>query len=282
MENRIIIYDYESRNNVLYNGYKDALNAIYKVSFPQYTETFKEICQQLTDEKKKEGGGSNWRKTYCDGKYQWPIDFFYIPKDVLMGIWESYKTAYQAENLWNEYIGMLNDFLFIKAGLKEVYGTTEYSKTPMRHSIDQKMLKDVISENLKDFVGEKINKKATDDICEKVKELIEDYQCTYKFGSTDAMQFAGAFLSTPTTDRETVVNAWKDAFNIDVVIPDDEQWKDYYETPDCELNNAYGAVYDITNDDESHEKVDASDTLVAHSITPEMLTYHSKPLKVTL
>lgn len=96
------------------------------------------------------------------------------------------------------------------------------------------------------------------------------------------MQFAGAFLSTPTTDRETVVNAWKDAFNIDVVIPDDEQWKDYYETPDCELNNAYGAVYDITNDDESHEKVDASDTLVAHSITPEMLTYHSKPLKVTL
>ena len=282
MDNRIIIYDYESRNNVLYNGYKDALNAIYKVSFPQYTETFKEICQQLTDEKKKEGGGSNWRKTYCDGKYQWPIDFFYIPKDVLMGIWESYKTAYQAENLWNEYIGMLNDFLFIKPGLKEVYGTTEYSKTPMRHSIDQKMLKDVISENLKDFVGEKINKKATDDICEKVKELIEDYQCTYKFGSTDAMQFAGAFLSTPTTDRETVVNAWKDAFNIDVVIPDDEQWKDYYETPDCELNNAYGAVYDITNDDESHEKVDASDTLVAHSITPEMLTYHSKPLKVTL
>ena len=113
MGNRIIIYDYESRNNVLYNGYNDALNAIYKVSFPQYTETFKEICQQLTDEKKKEGGGSNWRKTYCDGKYQWPIDFFYIPKDVLMGIWESYKTAYQAENLWNEYFGMLNDFLFI-------------------------------------------------------------------------------------------------------------------------------------------------------------------------
>ena len=46
-------------------------------------------------------------------------------------------------------------------------------------------------------------------------------------------------MSTPTCNRETVVNAWKDAFGIDVVIPDDSFWIDEYTKEEIDETDSY-------------------------------------------
>ena len=46
-------------------------------------------------------------------------------------------------------------------------------------------------------------------------------------------------MSTPTCNRATVVKAWKDAFGIDVEIPDDSMWIDEYEKEDIAEQEFY-------------------------------------------
>ena len=62
---------------------------------------------------------------------------------------------------------------------------------------------------------------------------------TYKWGQMDVNHFAWGFMSTPTCNRETVVNAWKDTFGIDVVIPDDSFWIDEYVKEETDETDSY-------------------------------------------
>ena len=41
-------------------------------------------------------------------------------------------------------------------------------------------------------------------------------------------------MSTPTSNKETVVKAWKEAFGIDIEVPDDNTWIDIYSKQEIE------------------------------------------------
>lgn len=228
-----IVYDYPSHDKVMDNAVMDALNHIYSISYPTPEKSFKEMVNELNEECEKVGGNENWRKTYCDGKYQWPIDFFYIPQEVLTDLWNAHKEANNVQCYWKEDMGALIEFLFETPGFKEVYEKDEYNEHPYRHCVDQKLIKDVIGEEAAD----------------KLRTVLEEYKNTYRWGINDVLRFSGAFLSTPTSKKETVVKAWKDAFDKDIEMPDDKKWVDVYE-----------------NDWEEYEKECADDleTEIAH------------------
>lgn len=210
-----IVYEYKHRDDVLSQGMYDALDYVYSISYPKPEKSFMDMCKDLEKERKEANGDRNWRKTYGDkNQYMWPIDFFYIPREVLESVWKSHKEAYKATNTWREWLDCLSEFLFEKPGFKEVYKETEWSNGQKeRTHEDQPLLKDIIGE----------------DNAEKVKQMIDDYRWTYRYDSGDELSWCGGFMSTPNTNRETVEKAWKEAFGKDIVIPDDSAWIDVYD-----------------------------------------------------
>ena len=84
---------------------------------------------------------------------------------------------------------------------------------------------------LKEIIGE--------EAAGKVKDVLESFMNTYSFGRMEENQFSWGFMSTPTCNRTTVVKAWKDAFGIDVEIPDDSMWIDEYEKEDIAEQEFY-------------------------------------------
>lgn len=208
-----IVYNYVSRTDVLSKDIKDALNYIYSLSYPKPEHTFTEMCEILRKECEENGKDPRiWRKKY--GRYQWPIDFFYIPNKVVDDIRENRIEANNAKNLWHEYIDHIIE-IFKSGGLKEVYEPTQWSEgRPMKQTITTASL----------------DKEIGQDNAEKVIQMLEDYRNTYRFGGSDQISYSFSFADlAPCSNRETVTNAWKE-LGKDITIPEDDTWVDeYYE-----------------------------------------------------
>lgn len=214
---KTIVYEYEKKDDVLVKNIQELLDYVFSISYPKPEKSFTEMCKDIKEEAIKQGRGEdvNFRIHY--GKFMWPVDFFYLPDNVLKEVWENRKETHNIENYWDDYIGILKDFLFKGGGFKEVYGPTDWSKEPLRHCEDVP--------TLDKFIGEENAK--------KVEEVIDDYKHTYKYNNRDLMQYAWAYLSTPSCNKEKVVEAWKE-LGKDIELPDDSWWKSNYEIMDEE------------------------------------------------
>lgn len=226
MENKVnnkVVYDYESRGEVVHRQVLETLDYMYSLARPLYEKTFTEICKELNNERLAENGDENWRKTYCDGKYMWPTDFFYLPHDVQRKIVDNRQEAYGIGNYYEDVMKHLIENLYKGGGIHEVYTPTSWSDGKnVRHCIDVDTIDKIIGE----------------DAATKLKAVLEGYARTYCWGRRELNQFLSLWWSSPSTNRETVKSAWKDAFNIDVEIPEDSAWVDiYYEGSETENFN---------------------------------------------
>ena len=226
-DKKYIVYKYKHRGDVINDNVISALNDMYEISYPKPEKSFSEMCKDIKAEAEKAGRANdiNFRLTYCDGKYQWPLDFFYVPKEVLNRVWHDRQDAFGIKQHWKENMKRLIDMMFVNGGgLKQVYSPTEWSNGEnVRHCEEMPLLKEIIGEEAAD----------------KVKDVLESFMNTYSFGRMEENQFSWGFMSTPTCNRATVVKAWKDAFGIDVEIPDDLMWIDEYEKEDIAEQEFY-------------------------------------------
>lgn len=222
-----IVYQYKNRRDTVTNAVMEALNYVYEISYPTPEKSFVDMCKDIKNAAIAAGKehDENFRLTYGnDKKYQWPIDFFYVPQKVLEEVWDSHKDAAEVKQHWKDDIETLINFLYKEPGLKEVYSPTEYSNgKDVRHCESASLIKDVIG----------------DDAANKLKDVLESYKSTYNWGVSEMMQFGWGFMSTPTCNRQTVIDAWKVAFNKDIVIPDDSTWIDNYEFEDKEYEGEF-------------------------------------------
>ena len=102
----------------------------------------------------------------------------------------NYIVFYGIRQYWKENMETLIDFMFINGGgLKEVHSPTDWSNgESVRHCEKMPLLKDIISS----------------DNADKVKDVLESFMNTYKWGLMDVNHFAWGFMSTPTCNRVTV------------------------------------------------------------------------------
>ena len=214
-----VVYDYIGRSEVIGQQLRDTLNYMYSIARPVCEKSFMEICKELNEECKAENGDDNWRKTYCDGKYTYPGDFFYVPHAVQKTILENRQEAYGISTYWDSDMKFLLEILYNGGGMHEVNTPTEWSDGKnVRHCIKVDTINKIIGEEPAD----------------KLKEVLEGYKRTYRFGLRDVNQFVSLVWAAPSTNRETVKKAWKDAFSIDVEIPEDDAWVDVYYESDKE------------------------------------------------
>lgn len=197
-----IVYKYVDRQDLLTNLVKELLNKLYSVAYPHTYQTFEDLCKQH-EEKSKNG-------------LKYPIDFYYVPQEVQKIIIDDFLEKHNVAHHWKEDIEFLIDVLFKNGGIKEVYGPTEWSKEPMRHCVDVPTLDKIIPQEYAD----------------KVKEVLDGYINTYKFGDAEYNKvYFSVFNYAPQTNRNTVINSWK-SLGVNIEIPKDENWVDEYQFDD--------------------------------------------------
>lgn len=216
MEDKII-YEYEHREDIQLELVDKLINKLYGLSYPKPSIDFKTMNKVFP--------------TLSTEKYKYPIDFYYIPYEVCKIIIDDFLDKYGIEFHWKDNMDFLLRILFEEGGIKEVYTADEYNEKPYRHCIDVETLEKHIPKEYSD----------------KVKEILEGYARTYKFGSRDYNSIlCTASMYAPSCNREAVSKAWKEAFGKDIVIPDDSAWIDEYEAADEE----YSEYEDVTEENE--------------------------------
>lgn len=203
-----IIYKYEDKEELLSEWFYKLINKLYSLSYPKPSIDFEAMGKMS--------------QYVSKGKYKYPIDFYYLPDKVYKNIVEDFMISYGIELHWKNDIDVLIKALFEEGGIKEVYSADELNEKPYRHCVNIGTLDEYIPKEYSD----------------KVKEIIEGYRDTYKFGSREYNEilFTTANYS-PNTNRETVTQAWKEIFDKDIEIPKDGEWIDEYQAADEEFNS---------------------------------------------
>lgn len=194
-----IVYNYVDKDTLYDKWVTELLNKLYSVAYPKTESTWKELCK-LYEEKSK-------------GKYQYPTDFYYVPQEVQKTIIEDFMEKHNIAFHWKEDMDFLIKALFENGGIKEVYGPTDWSKEPLRHCVDVPTLEKIIPQEYAD----------------KVREVLEGYADTYKFGRREYNNtLFTVYNYGPSSVRDFVVKAWKE-LGEDITIPEDNAWVDEYE-----------------------------------------------------
>ena len=206
------IYNYKSKNSVIAQLAKECLKEIYELSAP--ATTYEEIEKKCVEYKDK--NSEHCTLVGKNGKiYSWPYDFYYMPQELQNTIIDNYADVYNLNSNWKPYIETLENYLHNHNGesVRTVYTTDEdglshknYEKVPA--------LDDVINE----------------EDAMKVYKMISWCKNFYKYGQIEESQFKTAVMfRSPITNRNYVIEAWKEVFGKDIEIPEDSTWTDEYD-----------------------------------------------------
>lgn len=215
-----IVYCYEHKDELHQEWFFKLIDKLYSLSYPKPNIDFKTMDKVYPLLANK------------TGKYKYPFDFYYLPHKVCKIVVDDFLEKYGFAFHWKDDMEFLLKILFEGGGIREVYSADEHNDKPYRHCIDVEVLEKHIPKEYAD----------------KVKEILEGYKNTYKFGSRDYNSMLFSVMNSPNSNRETVINAWKEVFGEDIQIPDDSSWVDEY---DAEDTDAFDDVeeFDDTKED---------------------------------
>lgn len=226
----LYIYDYKMRSDIISDNVHEALKILYNNAFPHVdfdTEIINkcnEIRKEASDKHIDIDNAFRYTSSTTGKTYLYPLDFYYVPMEFQYMVIDNLADAYGINSEWKSDIDALKDYLnnVDNSACIEVYTKDEndISQRNYQHIDDIKTeLSKIIDDN--DILEQVYN---------KIFEYIDNCQKYYKFGIIDENQFkAGVAFHSPTSNRETVKNAWKDIFNKDIEIPDDDNWTDIYD-----------------------------------------------------
>lgn len=210
MENKIV-YKYEHKDEIQRELFEKLINKIYSLSYPKPNIDFRTMNKVYP----------LLEKSVEKTKYHYPCDFYYIPYNVYKILVDDFLDKYGIEFHWKTNMDFLLKILFGEGGIKEVYSADEHNDKPYRHCVDVEVLEKYIPKEYSD----------------KVKEIIEGYANTYRFGSRDYNDILfSTSMYAPSCNKENVMKAWKEVFGKDIIIPEDNTWIDEYEEADEEWN----------------------------------------------
>lgn len=234
MSEQYTIYEYLNRDDILNDGIVQCIKQLYDDSYPKIgKDNYDTIINKI--KKLDEHNNIKNRKTPIeltgnDGKqYMYPHDFFYCPMSYQVNVIDNYTEAYAVDRKWEPYIDTLIDYLENEDGTSctETYETDE-------NGVSKRTYKNV--PKLYDALKYILHQHGIDDddllneINDKIFEHIDLCKHFYKFGLPEENYFrAGIVFRSPNSNRENVVDAWKQVFDENITIPPDTTWVDEFE-----------------------------------------------------
>ena len=176
-------------------------------------------------------------------------DRHYLSQEEYAYIINKYLDIYNIKSEWRDHVETVEEYLKI-GGSKNKYidsYTDENGNyhTGFRSYEEVPPLKEHIYKIINKYFND-TNNTCTDEVVNKVFELIDTCKNFYKYNS-DEMKFRNemAFGTSPTCNKETVKKWWKDNYNVDIEIEDKNPllfWEyDYYgDEIDEIMTNEYG------------------------------------------
>lgn len=195
-----VVYSYEKRDTIDQKLIQELLDKLYSVSWPRTKQKYADIIKRSFLDPSEQG-------------YQWPIDYYYIPENVQKDIIDDFLEKHNIQLQWKNNIEFLHKILFLEGGINEIYVPTEPQGYPKKRIVETPTLDKIIPE----------------EYCNKVKDLIEDYMHTYNFGSKEYNDINfSVFNCAPSSNRETVIKAWKERGQ-EINMPQDDAWVDEFD-----------------------------------------------------
>lgn len=198
-------YQYKSPSTIINRAISECLKDTYECAYPECNyDNVERIC--------KEAKGEPIKKTGKSGKkYEYPFDFYYMPQQMQEDIIENYLNIYNLKATWQDDVQTVIDYI-TEHPIVQVY------KDHKREYITDLTLKERFDEIIPD---------KSEECVDIVLELLTKCRNYYKFGTWEESCFkVNTLLRFPSSNREIVINAWKDVYDKDIEIPNDTIWNE--------------------------------------------------------
>ena len=232
-----------TRREILIKAADDCMKDIYKHAQPKVDwDDFVQQCKDYT-KKYKEWESINENRPnvdeFCGPK---PYEFYYLPKEVLKDIYDSYVHAYKIDNHQEllDTIKILKNYCNDPIVDKYIEGETDKdgNKWPGHRGYDHP---DNLEKEVNKLLGDSIDKKELSKlVCSKFFEFLDMagnyYNWNRELNGFGLTIYLGV---SPSSNKESVIENWKEHKNIDITIDDDCYKEDFdsYEEEDEEGDN---------------------------------------------
>ena len=219
-----------SRNDVLSKAIDDCLEELYTFVVPSVTwEKFKEECKIYSEKYKKwESEKSDKSKKECIGPA--PYEFYYLPREIMKDICDSYVHAYKLDNQ-QELLDTIETLKnYCKKPIVDKYIDDWTDETGFHHpgyrSYDH-------PDNLEKEITKILSVMNCDDlseqICNKFFEFLDMAGKFYNWNRDLNTFNCSVYLGpSPNSNKEAVIENWKEYRNQDIEIDEEQIKKDYY------------------------------------------------------
>ena len=216
-----------TRDSVLSKAIEECMKELYSLATPSISwEDFIEENRIYREREKKWENLPKENKIshieYCGPK---PFEFYYLPKEILKDIVDSYVYAYKLDEQQNllDIIDILKKYCqdpIIDKYIKE-------DENPRYEHSDN--LKEEIQRLIQEYDSSDISKEISEKCCNKFFEFLDMAGKFYKWNSELNYFSASVYLgASPNSNKKAVIENWKKYRNQDIEIDDEQIKKEYY------------------------------------------------------
>lgn len=202
-----------TRDSILSKAIEECMKELYSLVTPSIS------WENFVEENKKYKEESNEPK---------PFEFYYLPKEILKDIVDSYVYAYKLDEQQNllDIIDILKKYCqdpiidkYIKEDENPGYRGYEHSDN----------LKKEIQRLIQEYDSSDISKEISEKCCNKFFEFLDMAGKFYKWNSELNYFSTSIYLgASPNSNKEAVIENWKKYRNQDIEINEEQIKKEYY------------------------------------------------------
>ena len=230
-----------TKDNVISDAIEKCLKELYTLAVPSVTwEEFEKECIEYSEKYKKwESEESDKSKKECIGPA--PYEFYYLPREIMKDICDSYVHAYKLDNQ-QELLDTIETLKnYCKKPIVDKYVNDWTDETGFHHpgyrDYDhpdnlEKEIFSILKENSnywKSAIGESNPSDLSKEIQSKFFEFLDMAGKFYNWNRDLNTFNCSVYLGpSPNSNKEAVIENWKKYRNQDIEIDEEQIKKDYY------------------------------------------------------
>ena len=233
-----------TRDNVISDAIEKCLKELYTLAVPSVTwEEFEKECIEYSEKYKKweseRKENENKSRKECIGPA--PYEFYYLPREIMKDICDSYVYAYKLDNQ-QELLDTIETLKnYCKKPIVDKYVNDWTDETGFHHpgyrDYDhpdnlEKEIFSILKENSnywKSAIGESNPSDLSKEIQSKFFEFLDMAGKFYNWNrDLNSFNISVYLGPSPNSNKEAVIKNWKEYRNQDIEIDEEQIKKDYY------------------------------------------------------
>lgn len=220
-----------TRRDVLVQACDQCMKELYKYAVPHVTwKQFKKECEEYSEKYRewKKHDNPEWKEKpidECIGPR--PYEFYYLPKEIIKDICDSYVYAYELDHQQNllDIIEILKNYCkdpIVDKWIEEENGNPGYRGYDHPNNLEKELYSLIPDTG---FDTSAIVKKVQDKFFEFLDKAGKFYKWNSELDGFNTTIYLGA---SPSSNKESVIKNWKHYRDTDIEINEKEIKENYY------------------------------------------------------